>query len=118
MATTASRSADARVLIGIRFSELSTRSKSLLGVATLLLAAGAVAHWTRAASTAWTLTLWLLTVLVLGVYWLSFLVDFRGRLTRPQIVLATAFALLPWLLVLGIVIGFLMLTAQHATLAG
>lgn len=109
---TVSESADA-MLIGIQFSDLSTRSRTLLCVATVLLAAGAAAHLSSALSAAWTLTFWLLTVLVLGMYWLSFLVDFRGRLTRPQIVLATAFALLPWLLVLGIVVGFLMLTSGH-----
>lgn len=102
------------MLIGIQFSDLSKRSKALLGVATLLLGAGLVAHLSGATTAAWTLTLWMLTVLVLGVYWLSFLVDFRGRLSRPQIALATAFALLPWVMVLGLAIGFLMLTSSHS----
>lgn len=111
-ATSAYGSADG-MLIGIQFSELSSRSKALLVVATLLLVGGVVAHLALAAPAAWTLTFWLLTVLVLGMYWLSFLMDFRGRLTRPQMVLATAFALLPWLLVLGVVVGFLLLTSGH-----
>ncbi len=102
------------MLIGIQFSDLSTRSKALLGAASLLLGVGLVLHLSGAATAAWTLTLWMLTVVVLGVYWLSFLMDFRGRLSRPQIVLATAFALLPWVMVLGLVVGYLVLTSARA----
>ncbi|HST45598.1 MAG TPA: hypothetical protein VLK29_10295, partial [Luteimonas sp.] len=48
----------------------------------------------------------LLSILVLGAYWLSFLADFRGRLDRTQILLATALGLLPWLLVLVLAVFF------------
>lgn len=101
------------MLIGIHLSDLSLRSKLLLVVATALLAAG-VATWLWVpAGPAWPLTLWLLAIVVLGLYWLSFLLDFRGRLARSQALLATAFALLPWVLVLVVVLAFLLLPSSR-----
>ncbi len=101
------------MLIGIRLSDLSLRSKVLLAVATLLLAAGVAAWLLIPAKPAWPLSLWLLAIIVLGLYWLSFLLDFRGRLSRSQALLASAFALLPWVMVLVVVLAFLTMPSSH-----
>jgi hypothetical protein len=52
------------------------------------------------------LRVWLFAIVALGVYWLSFLKDFRGRLNRSQTLVASLFALLPWILVIVIVLGY------------
>lgn len=96
------------MLIGIRLSELSRRSKALLAVSIVLLAAGIATLAWPPVNAAWPLAVWLLAVIALGLYWLSFLLDFRSRLTPPQLAMATAFALLPWLLVLALVVAYLL----------
>lgn len=94
------------MLIGIRFSELSTRSKALLVVAELLVVAG-VAVWAfRPEAQVWMLRLGLAAVLAFGAYWLSFLSDFRGRLGQGQILVASALGLLPWLFVAVLALAF------------
>lgn len=72
------------MLIGIRLSELSRRSKALLAVSIVLLAAGIATLAWPPVNAAWPLAVWLLAVIALGLYWLSFLLDFRSRLTPPQ----------------------------------
>lgn len=94
------------MLIGIRYSELSRRSRVLLLLAAALLALAAGLHWFAPEPPERFLRITLLAVLVLGAYWLSFLADFRGRLQRAQVLVATALGLLPWLLVLVLVLRF------------
>ena len=47
---------------------------------------------------------WLLAILFLGGYWLSFLADLRGRLGAWQLALASLFGVLAWLLVLAMLL--------------
>lgn len=94
------------MLIGIQFSELSARSKALLIVAEVLVVGG-VAVWLLAPQQqVWMLRFGLLAVLAFGGYWLSFLDDFRGRLDRGQIALASALGLLPWVLVVVLAVAY------------
>lgn len=90
------------MLIGIEFSELGRRSKVLLIVSGVLLAIGLALYWWQPDPPQRLMRIGLLSVLMLGAYWLSFLSDFRGRLTRMQILLASALGLLPWLMMLAI----------------
>lgn len=94
------------MLIGIQLSDLSRRSRWLLLAATLAFAAGAALYLLAPEPGVRLLRVWLGAVLALGAYWLSFLVDFRERLTRAQTVVASLFALLPWILVILIVLAF------------
>lgn len=94
------------MLIGIELSDLSRRSRWLLLIASCAFLAG-IAMWAFAPEPAVRLLrVWLFAIVALGVYWVSFLMDFRGRLSTPQTIVATLFALLPWFLVIAIVLGF------------
>lgn len=90
------------MLIGIEFSQLGRRSKALLLLSGLLVGVGIVLYVWAPTPPERLLRIGLLSILALGAYWLSFLSDFRGRLDRTQIFLATAMGLLPWLLVLAL----------------
>jgi hypothetical protein len=46
--------------------------------------------------------LFLLAIVALGAYWLSFLADAGPRLGRVQAAVAAAMGLLPWILVLAL----------------
>ena len=94
------------MLIGIQLSELSRRSRWLLLLATLAFAAGLAMLAFAPEPAARLLRVWLAAVVALGLYWLSFLLDFRGRLQGGQLVVASLFALLPWILVIALVLGF------------
>lgn len=94
------------MLIGIQYSELSPRSRVLLVLAGALIMLAALLYWFAPAPPERFLRITLLAILMLGAYWLSFLADFRGRLRRSQIFVATALGLLPWLLVLLLVMLF------------
>jgi len=105
------------MLIGITLSDLSRRSRWLLVIAGLTLLAALTMQLLASDSVGRVLQLWLLAVIALGLYWLSFLVDFRGRLRRGQMLIATLFALLPWVMVVVIVLGYpqLLLAPTAAT---
>jgi hypothetical protein len=92
------------MLIGIRLSDLGRRSRWLLAIASLLFAIALAATFFIPQSPRWMLRAWLLAILFLGGYWLSFLADLRGRLGRWQLALASLFGLLAWLLVLAILL--------------
>lgn len=94
------------MLIGIRLSDLGRRSRWLLAIATLAFAGGLVLMWLAPGNSLRLLQAWLFAIIALGGYWLSFLADFRGRLSRTQVLLATAFALLPWIVVIAVVLRF------------
>ncbi|MDQ3495060.1 MAG: hypothetical protein M3485_05915 [Pseudomonadota bacterium] len=94
------------MLIGIEYSELSRRSRALLLLAGALIALAAGLYWFAPEPPQRFLRMTLLAILVLGAYWLSFLADFRGRLRRSQVFVATALGLLPWFLVLMLVLLF------------
>jgi hypothetical protein len=94
------------MLIGTRYSQLSARSRALLLLAGALIATAAGIFWLAPEPPERFLRITLLAILALGAYWLSFLADFRGRLRRSQVFVATAFGLLPWLLVLVLVLRF------------
>lgn len=94
------------MLIGFQLSDLSLRSKLLLVVAVLLLGAGLLLLWLQPEPALRLLRVFLLAILALGAYWLSFLADAGSRLSRTQAVVATAFAVLPWLLLLALVFAF------------
>lgn len=94
------------MLIGIQLSELSRRSRWLLAIASVALLGATATLFVAPEPSVRLLRLWLLAVVALGVYWLSFLVDFRGRLNRGQSIVASLFALLPWVLVIVIVFGY------------
>ena len=78
------------MLIGIEYSQLGRRTRFLL-----LVAAGAVLYFWQPDPPERLLRVGLLTILVLGAYWLSFLSEFRGRLDRSQVLVASALGLLP-----------------------
>lgn len=88
------------MLIGFQMADLGRRSKWLLATASLLLAAGLLLSWLRPESGVQVLRVFLLVIVALGGYWLSFLIDTGPRLSRMQMVLASAFAVLPWIVVL------------------
>lgn len=92
------------MLIGVRLSDLSRRSRWLLAFATLAFAAGLALVLFAPHASLRVLQVWLLAVVALGAYWLSFLADFRGRLGRGQTLVASLFALLPWVLVIVVVV--------------
>lgn len=92
------------MLIGVRLSDLGLRSKLLLGVATLAFLAGLCVLVFAPQASVRLLQVWLFAIVALGAYWLSFLADLRGRLARGQLLLASLFALLPWILVVAVVL--------------
>ncbi len=94
------------MLIGVRLSDLSRRSRWLLGIATLAFLAGLLVLMLAPEASVRLLQVWLFAVIALGAYWVSFLADFRGRLARSQVIVATLFALLPWILVIVVVLRF------------
>lgn len=94
------------MLIGIQLSDLSRRSRWLLLLATLAFAAGLALLALAPEPATRLLQVWLGAVVALGLYWVSFLLDFRGRLQGGQLVVASLFALLPWILVIVLVLGF------------
>jgi hypothetical protein len=94
------------MLIGTQYSELSRRSRVLLVLAGTLIALAAGLYGFAPEPPERFLRITLLAILVLGAYWLSFLADFRGRLKRTEIFVATLLGLLPWLLVLSLVMLF------------
>ena len=94
------------MLIGIQLSDLSRRSRWLLAIASLAFLAGLAMLFLAPEPAVRLLRLWLFAIVALGLYWLSFLKDFRGRLNRSQTLVASLFGLLPWILVLVIVFGY------------
>lgn len=106
------------MLTGFQFSDLGRRSKILLSIATLALLAGLLLLFVQPDPPQRLLRVWLLAVVALGVYWLSFLAEFRGRLTRMQTAIASVFGLLPWLLVLVLVVGYPQLLVALLSPAG
>jgi hypothetical protein len=94
------------MLIGIEYAQLSRRSRVLLLLAGALIALAAGLYWVAPEPPQRFLRITLLAILALGAYWLSFLADFRGRLKRSQVFVATALGLLPWFLVLMLVMLF------------
>ena len=94
------------MLIGIQFSDLSLRSRLLLVMASLGVLAGMGMFLLAPEPAVRLLQAWLLAIVLLGLYWLSFLLDFRARLGRGQLVVASLFALLPWVLVIALVFSF------------
>ena len=104
------------MLIGIQLSDLSRRSRWLLAGASLAFLACLGMLFVAPEPAIRLMRIALLAVVALGAYWVSFLLDFRGRLNRSQVIVATLFALLPWILVIVIVVGFpqILLPATHA----
>lgn len=94
------------MLVGVRLSDLSRRSRWLLAAAALAFFAAVALSVFAPGAAIGVLRAWLLAVVVLGLYWVSFLADARGRLGTGQMVLASLFALLPWILVVAIVLAF------------
>jgi hypothetical protein len=92
------------VLVGVHLSDLGRRSKWLMAIASALFLVALVATFVVPQSPLWILRLWLLAILFLGGYWLSFLADLRGRLGTWQLALASLFGLLAWLLVLAMLL--------------
>lgn len=94
------------MLIGIQLSDLSQRSRWLLALASLAFAIGLAMLILAPEPPVRLMRVWLGAVVALGLYWVSFLLDFRGRLGGAQLVVASLFALLPWILVLVLLLGF------------
>ena len=94
------------MLIGIQFGDLSRRSRWLLVLACLAFAAAVALSLFAPEPSVRMLQAWLAAVVVLGLYWISFLLDFRGRLARTQLLVASLFALLPWIVVIAVVLGY------------
>ena len=92
------------MLIGVRLSDLGHRSRWLLAIASALFFVAVVATFFIPQSPLWMLRAWLLAILFLGSYWLSFLVDLRGRLGPGQLALASLFGVLAWILVVAMVL--------------
>lgn len=94
------------MLIGIQYSDLSKRTRALLVVASLAMLAGLGVYLFKPQAPVLVLQVWLLAIVILGMYWLSFLADFRGRLSRSQLWLASLFGVLPWIVVIAVVLTF------------
>ena len=94
------------MLIGVSLSDLGRRSRVLLAITGLLFLAALATTLFAPQSTLLQLRLWLLAILLLGGYWLSFLADLRGRLGKWQLALASAFGGLAWLLVVAVVLAW------------
>jgi hypothetical protein len=92
------------MLIGVRLSDLGRRSRRLLAIASLLFFVALAATFLIPQSTLWMLRAWLLAILFLGGYWLSFLIDLRGRLVAWQLALASLFGLFAWVLVVAMLL--------------
>jgi hypothetical protein len=91
------------MLVGIEYGDLGRRTRVLLWISVALVSAGAVLWAWRPGPPEQLLRVGLLAVLALGAYWLSFLAEFRGRLTPAQVLVASLLGLLPWLMVLVLV---------------
>jgi len=104
------------MLIGIQLSDLSRRSRWLLTGASVAFLACLTLLFVAPEPAIRLMRIALLAVVALGAYWVSFLLDFRGRLNRSQVIVATLFALLPWILVIIIVVGFpqILMPTTHA----
>lgn len=94
------------MLIGIQLSDLGRRSRWLLLLASLAFAAGLALLLIAPEPPVRLIRVWLVAVVALGLYWVSFLLDFRGRLRGGQLLVASLFALLPWILVIVLVLGY------------
>jgi hypothetical protein len=92
------------VLVGVRLSDLGRRSRWLLAIASLLFFVALAATYAIPQSPLWILRSWLLAILFLGGYWLSFLADLRGRLRAWQLALASLFGVLAWILVVAMLL--------------
>ncbi|MDO5506230.1 MAG: hypothetical protein Q4F49_08085 [Pseudoxanthomonas suwonensis] len=92
------------MLIGIELSDLSRRSRWLMLLAMLAFGAGLALYFLAPEPATRLLRVWLLAILLLGGYWVSFLVDTSARLRTGQLLLASAFGILAWLLVAAIVL--------------
>lgn len=92
------------MLIGVHLSDLGRRSRWLLAIASALFVAALAVTFLAPQPALWMLRMWLLAILFLGGYWLSFLADLRGRLGTWQLALASLFGVLAWLLVLAMVL--------------
>lgn len=92
------------MLIGVELGDLSRRSRWLLVAATLLFVIGLGLYFFAPEPATRLIRAWLLAILVLGSYWVSFLVDMNGKLERGQLLLASAFGLLAWGLVIAMVL--------------
>lgn len=92
------------MLIGIRLSDLGRRSRWLLAISSALFFIALVGSFFIPQSPLWLLRAWLLAIVFLGSYWISFLIDLRGRLGTWQLALASLFGMLAWLLVVAILL--------------
>jgi hypothetical protein len=90
------------MLIGFGLSDLGWRSKLLLALAAVLLLVALAVQWIAPEPPLRAMRLFLLAIVALGAYWLSFLVDAGPRLGRVQAAVAAAMGLLPWILVLAL----------------
>jgi hypothetical protein len=90
------------MLIGFGLSDLGWRSKLLLALAVLLLVVALAVQWLAPEPPLRVMRLFLLAIVALGAYWLSFLADAGPRLGRVQAAVAAAMGLLPWILVLAL----------------
>ena len=102
------------MLIGIRLSDLGRRSRWLLAIASALFFIAMVATFFIPQSPLWMLRAWLLAILFLGSYWLSFLADLRGRLGTWQLALASLFGVLAWILVIAMLLLWPQLLSGNA----
>lgn len=94
------------MLIGTELSDLSRRSKVLMALAMLAFVAGLALYFVAPEPAARLLRVWLVAIMLLGSYWVSFLLDVSHRLPKSQLFLASAFGLLAWGLVIAMVVMF------------
>jgi hypothetical protein len=94
------------MLIGFQLSDLSRRSRWLLALAAALLALALGLQWLQPEPPLRVMRMFLLAIVALGAYWLSFLADTGPRLTRLQAAVAAAFGVLAWLLVLAMLFAW------------
>lgn len=92
------------MLVGIDYADLGHRSRVLLLATAALAAVGLVLFATGILPARFTLLTWLVVIVLLGTYWLSFLVEFRGRLSTAQVIVASLLGLAPWLFVAAVVL--------------
>ncbi|GAB3728604.1 hypothetical protein GCM10028862_06220 [Luteimonas pelagia] len=94
------------MLIGFGLSDLGWRSKLLLALAFVLLGVALGVQWIAPEPPLRVMRLFLLAIVALGAYWLSFLADAGPRLGRVQAAVAAAMGLLPWILVLALLFAW------------